>query len=85
MSSLEQDRKAVGSDLIDATTLSTMLTVYTDDLNAPKADTLKISCIERQALLADLASLTKATKVDEFTKNAGLLEDFLKMPYKCKP
>lgn len=85
MSSLEQDRKAVGSDLVDATTLSIMLTVYSGDLNAPKADTLRISCIERQSLLADLESLTKATKVDEFTKTAGLLEDFLKMPYKCKP
>lgn len=85
MSSLEQDRKAAGSDLVDATTMSAMLTIYTGDPNAPKADTLKISCIERQALLADLASLTKTTKVDEFTKNAGLLEDFFKMPYKCKP
>lgn len=85
MTSLEQDRKVAGSDLVDATTMSAELTIYTGDPNAPKTDTLKISCIERQTLLADLASLTKATKVDEFTKNAGLLEDFLKMPYKCKP
>jgi hypothetical protein len=83
LATLMQDRKEAASDLTDTITMSALKAIYTGDPNAAVADTLLVTCSERQTLLMEVAFLTKATDADEFTKNAGLLDTFLKK-HKCR-
>ena len=83
VATLLDDRKEAGSDLVNATTLAAMITIYTGDPQATKTDTVNVSCGERQVILGKLLPLAKARAVDEFTKNAGLLETFFQK-HKCR-
>ena len=83
ISSLVEEHKDAASDLVDVTTISAMMTLNNDDPNSKVVDRLLITCKERQTLLLNLLPLTRATAPDDFTKDAEVLQSFLKKPYKC--
>jgi len=72
-----QDRKEAGGDLQNAILLTALLTVDGSDKTATKTDTLSMSTAERADLLKQVTALGSATPVDEFTRNAVLLQEFL--------
>jgi hypothetical protein len=77
LAKLTEERNEAFSDLVSATELSAMLSIYTGDKSAAVADTLNISSAERKQLLIQLGEIVKSGSPDEFTKNAELLDDFL--------
>jgi len=77
MSKTLQERKEVGTDLQNATLMIALLTVDTSDKTATKTDTLSMTAAERADLLKQVTELASATSVDEFTRNAELLQEFL--------
>ena len=83
ISAILQDRKEAGTDLVTVATMSALLTVYAGDVDAKTTPFVTVSCSERTALLTDLSSLTKATPIDEFTRSAGILEEFFQ-GHKCR-
>lgn len=84
MASILDDRKEAGGNLVDATTMSALLAVYLGDPHATKTDIVDITCSERQVLLDKLHPIASASAVDEFTRAAGLLEEFFQK-HKCRP
>lgn len=84
LASILDDRKDVGTDLVNAITMSAMTAVYTGDPHAAKTDIADVTCGERQALLDKLHPLATASAVDEFTRAAALLEEFFQK-HKCRP
>lgn len=85
ISSTLQDRKEAGDDFQNVINLSALMTVDTDDPTATKADTLNISYGERKDLLQQVTGLAESTPVDEFTRGAKQLKEFLATYQKCKP
>jgi hypothetical protein len=83
LASILDDRKDAGGDLVNAITMSAMVVVYAGDPKVDKADTIDMTCSERQVLLDKLQPLSKATAVDEFTKAATLYEIFFNS-HKCR-
>lgn len=83
ISSLLENRKAAGTDLIDAAVMSGLLTIYTGDPNAKTTEYVAVSCSERDTLLGKLSPLSKEVAVDEFTRSAGLLFEFFQ-GHKCR-
>jgi hypothetical protein len=84
ISSILQDRKAVGTDLNDLVTLSAMLAVDASDPTAQKTDAVSMTCKEREDLMHQITILANATPVDEFTRAAKRYEEFLTNHRKCK-
>jgi hypothetical protein len=83
LASILDDRKEAGGDLVNAITMSAMVFVYAGDPKVDKADTVDMTCSERQILLDKLQPLAKATAVDEFTRAATLYETFFNS-HKCR-
>ncbi len=72
------------SDLVDALSFTFLQTIDSHDKTAVKADTLLITCRERDDLLDDLAPLTVDTQRNEFSKYSAFLQSLLRKPYKCR-
>jgi hypothetical protein len=72
-----QERKEVGTDLQNAILLTALMTVDTSDKTATKTDTLSMTAKERTDLLKQVTTLASVTPVDEFSRGAKLLQEFL--------
>jgi hypothetical protein len=72
-----QDRKDAGTDLQNAIMLAAFMTVDTSDKTATKTDMVSMSAKERADLLKRVTALASAAPVDEFTRGAKLLQEFL--------
>jgi hypothetical protein len=83
LASILDDRKDAGGDLVNAITMSAMVTVVQSNPKIDKADAMDVTCGEHQALLDELQPLTTTSAVDEFTRAAALLEEFVK-GHKCR-
>lgn len=84
LSKILEDRKDAGTDLQNAIVLTAFLTVDTSDKAAAKADTLSMSATERADLLKEVTTLASVTHVDEFSRGAKLLQEFLTKHTKCR-
>ena len=83
LAAILDDRKDAGGDLVNAITMSAMVTAVQSDPKIDKADAIDVTCSERQALLDELLPLTTASAVDEFTKAATLYKTFFNS-HKCR-
>lgn len=84
ISKILEDRKDVGTDLQNSILLTALITVDTSDKTATKTDTLSMSAIERADLLKDVTTLASSTPVDEFSRGAKVLQEFLSKHTKCR-
>lgn len=83
IAAIMQDRKRAGSDLLDVMTAGALQVVDRDGASPGTPDRLRMTCGERDRLVSEVAPLAKSAAVDEFTIAAGLVQDFLKKPYRC--
>jgi hypothetical protein len=79
-----QDRKDVGTDLQNAIVLTALITVDTSDKTATTTDTLSMTAKERADLLKQVTALASAAPVDEFSRGAKILQEFLTNHTKSK-
>ena len=84
ISKILEDRKDVGTDLQNSILLTALITVDTSDKTATKTDTLSMSAIERADLLKEVTTLASSTPVDEFSRGAKVLQEFLSKHTKCR-
>lgn len=72
-----QARKDVGGDFQNALVVFALLAVDNSDPNAKTTEMLSMSEDERADLLKQATALSSATPVDEYTRGADLLKQFL--------